>query len=269
VLSLSVLKEALSYVRQAVLSALKSAEAEKVIGVGAYGTPSRAIDLVAERAFVEYMKQHNVRCTILSEESGVLDINGGGDLIVLDPLDGTLNALRGIPMFTSSIAVASGGDFKDIYASVVMNLLTGDLYYAKKGEGAFLNGRRIHPSSINRLEDAIIDFPLNIMKVPWYLQMIAPVMRRTAHVRFLGSVSLSICLVASGALDGFVDLRGLLRIVDIAGATFIAKEAGCLLDDGKGEGFNPELSIKTRTSVIVACNRYLLEQILSLLSFKK
>ena len=110
------------------------------VGLGADGTATKFIDRLAENTALDLINKSKVKVNVLSEEAGFID-NGGKYTFVLDPLDGTRNAYRGIPFYSVSIGVGKKC-INDIEYGIVKNIPTGDVYTAEKGFGAFLNGKR-------------------------------------------------------------------------------------------------------------------------------
>ena len=107
-------------------------ERGKKVAMGADGTDTSYIDKVAEDAILEFMDQKDVQANLLSEEVGFVDRGFDDDVLVIDPVDGTYNASRGIPFF--SISVARGNKIlADLTEGLVMNMVSGDIYYAEKG----------------------------------------------------------------------------------------------------------------------------------------
>ncbi|TLZ88847.1 MAG: sugar kinase, partial [Methanobacteriota archaeon] len=114
----------------------------EVLGRGADGAPSTRIDRVAEAAVLRVLDYEDARLNVLSEEAGFVD-RGGDATLVLDPIDGTHNALRGVPAYSVSMAIGQS-HLADIEEGLVRDLVSGATYYAAKGHGAKLNGRPIH-----------------------------------------------------------------------------------------------------------------------------
>src|SRR4051812_38247060 len=111
-------------------------ERERVIGTGEGGDETTAIDKAAEDAIIGRFRATGA--SIVSEEVGVLE--GSDTLLVIDPIDGSLNAKRGIPFFSLSIAVADGRTMGDVHFGFVHDFGSGEEWTAMRGEGAFLNG---------------------------------------------------------------------------------------------------------------------------------
>ena len=106
----------------------------ETVGKGADGAPTARIDAVAERAVLEHLERSRVEVNVLSEEAGWID-RGAVATLVVDPIDGTHNAIRGVPAYATSIALARSS-LRDVEAGVVRNLVTGHTYFAERGKGA-------------------------------------------------------------------------------------------------------------------------------------
>jgi myo-inositol-1(or 4)-monophosphatase len=113
------------------------------IGIGASGDKTYRIDKVAEDLILSGLNASGEALTVISEEIGVIDIKGGGRKVLIDPIDGSRNAVSGIPFYCTSIAVVDGNTVGDIGLAYVVNLINGDEFWAERGDGAFLNEERI------------------------------------------------------------------------------------------------------------------------------
>src|SRR4030042_506314 len=111
------------------------------IGIGADGTPTKYIDKLAEDVALALLKKSDLKVNLLSEEAGFVDY-GGKYTFVLDPVDGTRNAYRGIPFYAVSLAVGKSR-MSDVEYAIVKNIPTGDTFISEKGHGAFYNKKRI------------------------------------------------------------------------------------------------------------------------------
>jgi len=224
----------------------------EVVGRGADGAPSTRIDQVAERTVLRVLDYEGAALDVLSEEAGFVD-RGGKATLVLDPIDGTHNAIRGIPAYSVSLAI--GHDrLSDVQEALVRDLVSGATYYAAKGGGAFLNARPIHVHPVD-LEDLVFSVYLGSNAAPDAAR-IAGLARR---VRALGVASLDLCLVARGAADLYYMHSAMqdskLRPVDIAGATLIVREAGGLVLDLTGQELDLPLTTTARTDLVAVGDR--------------
>lgn len=219
----------------------------EVMGRGADGAPSLRIDRVAESAALRLIERERVPLDILTEEAGSIRRDGEATL-VLDPIDGTHNAVRGIPFYAVSIAIGRdtlGG----VEEGLVRDLVSGGTYYAAKGRGATFNGKPIRVRPFNPDESvASIYIGTNAHADS------ALVAGRIRRARSLGSAALELCLVARGASDMYYLHSAVraaeLRVVDIAAGVLIVREAGGHVDDLQGRKLDMPLTLEARTNLV-------------------
>ena len=225
------------------------------VGIGADGTVTKYIDKIAEDAALNVINKSKVKVNLLSEEVGFID-NKAKYTFILDPVDGTRNAYRGIPFYSVSLAIGKS-KISDIQYGIVKNIPTGDVFIAEKNHGAFYNKNQIYTPEI---PDKELLFSLslgnNYDKVTYALA-------KEEKIRSLGSASLEMCMVAIGALDSYVIGKEYLRVVDIAASTLILREAGGVVKDIFGKELDMGLNLDERTSVVAACNEELVAKIIS------
>ncbi len=262
---LRTLIEACSRVRSEVSKLTGRAEAYEPYGVGAGGDISRKIDMVAEKAAINTLKEHGMNCTVIAEESGTVDLSNGrpSGYVVLDAVDGTTNALRGLPFYCCSIGFADAYRLSAMKYAVVMDLYSGDVYSASKGNGAFVNGARMHVSTEAKEKGNYV-VGMNVSGVtPERIEKLKPVMSRSNHVRHFGANALELCIFARGLMDAFIDLRDKIRITDMAAAYLIVKEAGGILISPNGKDLDSDLDLRSKISFIAATNKNALNDILN------
>ncbi len=146
---LSACNEMAVLVRENIRPLVGSPAGGQVIRMGADHTPTEKIDQVAEDCVIGYIREHNLCSVLISEESGRLSIDGGKGTIFLDPVDGTYNAVTGIPFYGLSLAWASEGVVQKAF---VQDLATGETFTAIRGKSAHCNGKAIHVSPTVRLD---------------------------------------------------------------------------------------------------------------------
>lgn len=237
--------------RGAVASYRTRAERSVETGQGEGGDMAYVIDRAAEDAIFAELEGLGVPLTAVSEERGELPVNGGGELrVVVDPVDGSLNAKRGLPFACVSIAVASGPRLADVELGWVSEIAPAGSegaapgsardWWALRGEGAWLDGERLA-----RLEPG----PLEVLGLETVrarlLADAAPaiVAADARRLRALGSVALSLCHVAAGHLDAMVTLRA-VRSVDVAAAQLVVTECGGTVAFPGGDAL--DLSMRSR-----------------------
>ncbi|HII91429.1 MAG TPA: bifunctional fructose-bisphosphatase/inositol-phosphate phosphatase [Methanosarcina sp.] len=235
-------------------------DAGSFICMGADGTPTTKIDLAAEDAIVEVLKEDGRSMRIISEELGELVLGDSPEFsVVLDPLDGTYNSTVGIPFYSVSLAISSH-DLSDLRFGYVSNLALREEYYAEAGKGAYLNGKKIKASvnsELNKLCVSVYGYRQNVERT-------RKIYRSVRRVRLFGSVALELCYVASGRLDAFVDVRNALRVTDVAAGQLILAEAGGIVTDGYGNSLRLPDNVTARVEM-VASNGHVHEKLLKLL----
>lgn len=232
-------------------------DAGEAVGRGADGAPTARIDAVAERAVLDRLSSRGATANVFSEEAGWID-RGGDAVVVLDPIDGTHNAIRGIPAYATSLALGRSA-LSHVEAGVVRNLVTRQTYYAERGKGATLDGRPIHVRPFNP-KDTVFDVYFGENAAPKAAEVAATARR----VRNLGAASLDLCLVAQGAADLYYmnsAARARLRIVDIAAGVFIVRQAGGEVVDLDQRTLELPLDANARTNLIAFGDRQALEWI--------
>lgn len=243
---IDILKEISNSVDNEIEKFYGSGEGSKVIKNGADGTLTYGIDQIAENVIVDFVETNDLACNILSEECGYIDRNQDKTLIV-DPIDGTFNALNKIPFFSVSLAI-SNNDLSDIEYGVVKNLATKDLYYCKKGDGVYKNGKLLRVKEEGNKKLAIMNFDYDSKDI------ILSAIKDMRRIRTFGCASLEMLLVAEGIADLFLYImkNGMLRNVDIAASTLMVREAGDMVLDGKGNIFEMPISLTERKNVVAA-----------------
>jgi myo-inositol-1(or 4)-monophosphatase len=197
------------------------AEREPIVGHGEGGDETTAIDAAAEAVILDRFRGRDA--TIVSEEAG---IEGSGRwTVVVDPIDGSMNAKRGIPFFSLSIAVADGDTMDDVVLGYVHDFGSGEEWTATRGGGALLNGRPIVERPKDELE--ILSFEATTTA---YVSENAARFDGIAHrLRVMGSLAITLCHLAAGRVDGVVSLKP-ARAVDIAAAQLLVREQGLAIE---------------------------------------
>jgi len=200
----------------------------EVVKMGADRTPTKKIDQVAEDVVLRFLQENALCSLLISEEAGKVEMDCGKGTIFLDPVDGTFNAVAGIPFFALSIAYAEGGIMQKGF---VRNLATGETFTAERGGSAFCNNRKIAVSGISRLDKCAISVYGRKFD-PTCVMQLGQKIRRW---RLLGASALELCYVGAGRIDAFIDLRGTLRVTDAAAGMLVCSEAGGTVTDLDGD----------------------------------
>ena len=185
------------------------------------------VDLASENEIIRVLKSAYPNHAFLGEESGLT--HQADDIWIIDPLDGTTNFLHGFPQYCVSIALQQKGE---ITQAVIYDPNRNDLFTATKGQGAYLNQKRIRVSNKSKLKESILGtgFPFrDFQHLSIYLKIFEEVVRSTSGVRRPGSAALDLAYVAAGWFDGFFEIN--LSKWDIAAGGLIVTEAGGIVSD--------------------------------------
>ena len=183
-----------------------------------------AADLRSEQILKRELGKARPDYGLLFEEGGGSAGKDASNRWVVDPLDGTLNFLHGIPHFAISIGAERDGE---PYAGVIYNPVTDELYWAEKGKGAHLNDRRLRVSARRKIEEALVGTGAPFLghgDHPIFLARAKAVMAATAGLRRMGAAALDLAYVAAGRLDGFWEEP--LNPWDICAGIVLVREAG-------------------------------------------
>jgi myo-inositol-1(or 4)-monophosphatase len=254
--------------RKEILAFYGSPDAAIEFGTGAGGDAMKKIDLVAEKTLIEVLEKNEASCILISEETGTKEIGPqpSESYVTTDPLDGTTNALRGIPFMATAIAVSRTPYLKDVEIAFVTDIFHNITYSAQRGRGAFRNGEKIKPSQTSSLEEAVIGIDFNTLGMVELVSKLEEVLTRTKHLRHLGANALEICYVADGKTDAFIDIRGKLRVTDVAASYLMTLEAGGIMVTPEGTELDAPLSATQRVSFIAAANKGIYEKIMKFLA---
>ena len=203
------------------------AEREPVLRRGEGGDDTTAIDQAAEDAVVARLAALDRDFVLVSEELGMRTFGDGGDLrIVVDPIDGSINAKRGIPFFCFSLAVAEGATMDDVGFGYLYDFGTGEEWTAERGRGAFLDGE---PLAGPGPKDSIEILSFEGTTTHAIAERITGLLDSVGRVRVMGSLALTLCYVAAGRVDAACSLKP-ARSVDIAAAQLLVRECGFAIE---------------------------------------
>jgi myo-inositol-1(or 4)-monophosphatase len=199
---------------------------------GEGGDRTLLIDEAAEDlvfAQLERLHAQGVNFTAVSEERGTVDFGGGDTVVVIDPIDGSLNAKRGLPHHAVSIAVAEGPTMADVVFGFVQDFGPDEEWVAYRGHGARLNGMPLDATlGERRVGDRLEVVGVESADPRWVVASADALAEVSHRIRAIGTMASAICQVAGARFDGMVSLRN-CRAVDAAAAQLIAREAGALV----------------------------------------
>jgi myo-inositol-1(or 4)-monophosphatase len=258
---LATCRAAVEDVRVVLTKLPRRVDREPVLGTGMGGDDTTAIDAAVEKTVVARFDATGEDFTLVSEELGV---RGGGDTwIVLDPIDGSINAKRGLPFFSLSVAVAEGGTMNDVVFGYVYDFGSGEEWTAERGAGARLNGDFLDGDPP---KDRIELLALEATRTDLVAKHTPPLVGFVHRLRIFGSLAISLCHLADGRVDGVCSLKP-ARSVDIAAAQLLVRERGLAIDlpDRPPFGSAP-LDLEGRSRVVAAGTDELCAQIAAALS---
>jgi myo-inositol-1(or 4)-monophosphatase len=243
------------------------AEREPVVGAGMGGDETTAIDSAVERAIVarlERAHEKGAEFTLVSEELGERRFgDGAGQWVVLDPIDGSLNAKRGVKFFSLSLAVADGPAMRDVRFGFVYDFGAGEEWTAARGEGARLDGR---PLDGDLPKNAIEILSFEATRTSFVADKAAAMVGIAHRIRIMGSLALSLCHLAAGRVDAVCSLKP-ARAVDIAAAQLLVRERGLAIDLFESPPFEgAPLDVEARSRVVAASTPELCARLAAALS---
>lgn len=219
--------EIVAGMRQMLTAHPRYADRKVEVGRGAGGDNTLVIDELAENAAFDVIervaRERDASFTVVSEERGVVDLGASGVRVIVDPIDGSLNAKRVGQSFSLSLAVATGETIADVFYGFVYDFGSGEQWTARRGEGAWLGERRLERDEAgNDLEVVGIESAKPKFLTP---QLLEAFDGRVQRIRSIGSIALTLCQVAAARFDGMLSLRA-CRSVDAAAGQLIVREAG-------------------------------------------
>ena len=227
-------------------------EREPVLRAGEGGDDTTAIDAAAEEAVVGRLDALGLDLTLVSEELGIRSFGSGGSLrVVVDPIDGSVNAKRGIPFFSLSLAVADGATMDDVTFGFVYDFGAREEWVAERGRGTFLDGAPLTgPGPKDTIE--ILSLEGTTTQA---IGLAVPGLLGVAHrVRVMGSLALSLCHLAAGRVDAVCCLKP-ARSIDIAAAQLLVRERGLAIELFEDPPFGrAPLDLGQRSRIVAAGN---------------
>lgn len=234
------------------------------LGKGASGDKTFPIDKKAENIIISSLEALKEPLNIISEEYGYKEISGGGRHVLIDPIDGSKNAITGIPFYCSSIAVADDKTIGSISLAYVINLLTGDEFWAESGMGAFFNGERIY----SQMDDLFYLVAYEAQSPKKDIPQIIKLLSAARRTRCLGATALDLALVAYGSVSVFISPAP-SRSFDFGAGWLLVKEAGGVCTDLNGYHINDTpIGIQKTVPLLASGNKSLHEKALKLLRYQ-
>jgi len=237
------------------------------LGIGAGGDRTVELDRLAEEAALAELARFASAghpCSVLSEEAGPVDLGAEYPRVILDPVDGSLNAKQGLPLAAVMLSLLEGPTVGALRLGWVVNLFSGEQWHVVRGGGAFRNGAPISPLASRGRPGRV--GVLGIESSPRDLFKIQPLIERASKVRLFGSMALSLAHTASGGIELFAaPIRA--RIFDLTAGLLMVAEAGGTITDLEGRPLEEAIvGLDTRTTLLGSADPALHELALQVLS---
>jgi myo-inositol-1(or 4)-monophosphatase len=238
-------------IRQVLVDLPSRAEREPVLATGVGGDETTAIDDAAERAVVarlEELHRQGHEFTLVSEELGERSFGSSETRVVVDPIDGSVNAKRGLRHFSLSVAVSDGPSFGDVVFGYVYDFGSGEEWTATRGGGAQLDGRPLGDVKPKEPVEILAAEGTESTSVADKAVVLADYAYR---LRIMGSLALALCQLAAGRLDAVCSLRA-ARAVDVAAAQLVVRECGLAIGFAGGAPWDSAPLDTAPQSLVVA-----------------
>ncbi len=262
---LKTLSDAVSAAKTSILNNLDQA-AEHTGDVNPYGDKTLLLDVMAEDEIIAVLQSSDTDFAILSEEKGFIKTDKKPEYLALvDPIDGSANLKRGIPLVSVGIAIVPYMDVMtsdDAEISIIDSVFTDETYIAIKGKGVTRNGKKVKVSEPIDLENAIISYDTKRTFDASFVESSVRTIKAVHDTRRTASNLLDLCWTAAGFLDGMVDMRNMLPIIHLCG-THMVFEAGGYVIGMDGNRFSTSLDPDVMMNFVAASNGNLARQILN------
>jgi myo-inositol-1(or 4)-monophosphatase len=242
-------------VRQATAELLGTEAGREELGVGAGGDRTVELDRLAEEAALAELGRFAAAghpCSVLSEEAGLVDLGAPSPLVILDPVDGSVNAKQGLPLTAVMISLVDGPTVADVRVGWTLNLISGERWHAVRGAGAYREGRRIAPlppASPRPGRRARIEV-LGLESRPRDLCRLQPLFDRSSKIRILGSMALLLAHGAAGGIEVFA-VPFQARIFDMTAGLLMVDEVGGVVTDLEGRSLrDAAVGLDSRTTLL-------------------
>ncbi|MGQ4871018.1 MAG: inositol monophosphatase family protein [Candidatus Thorarchaeota archaeon] len=263
---LGLIKDAAEAAVRAVTTGLDHA-ADRTGTENPFGDKTLVIDKEAEAAVIEVIQSSSTPMRIMSEELGILEPEGRAEYIaIVDPIDGSANIERGIPLCSVGIALVPAVEkpfMHDVEMSVIKSFFTDETYVAISGRGVTKNGKRVTVAPEVTASGAIISYDTKKSWDPAFGNASHRTLGGVRDMRRTGSNLLDLCWTAAGSLDAMVDLRNMLPIVHVMG-THMVTEAGGVVIGQDGRPLDLPIDMRYRMSFVAASNQRLARELLGL-----
>ncbi|MFW9832570.1 MAG: inositol monophosphatase family protein [Candidatus Thorarchaeota archaeon] len=260
-----ILQDAIESAKRLVLENIEIAS-ERTGNLNPYGDKTLLLDERAEDAILNVLSTSDTTFEILTEEKGFIKYEGKPEyLAIIDPIDGSANLERGIPLASIGISAVPYSEVMtsdDAEVSIIDSIFTDETYIAVTGRGVTRNGMHVKPADPVELKNAIISYDLKKTWDSEYMDKSLRTIKAVHDTRRTATNLLDLCWTAAGFLDGMVDLRDMLPIIHLCG-THMVFEAGGFVLDQNGSRFHGKLEPNKMMNFVAASNETLAREILA------
>jgi len=262
---MQVLRGAVEAAKRNVLNNLDLAT-EQTGTLNPFGDRTLLLDQRAEDIIVGVLRESGMQFDILTEERGVIKAERNPEfLAIVDPIDGSANLEREIPLCSIGISAIPFSDTMttdDVTLSIIDSIFTDETYVATKSQGVKKNGKSVRPRKSTSIENAIISYDTKRKWEGQFAEASCRTLTSVYDMRRSASNLLDLCWTAAGSLDAMVDLRDMLPIVHVCG-THMVLEAGGVVLDKNGSHFTVPIDMNAKMSFVAASTDELAKEILS------
>jgi len=238
-------------VRAATAPLLGTVEGRAELSVGAGGDRTIELDRLAEEAALDELARFAASghpCSVLSEEAGLVDLGADSPRVLLDPLDGSVNAKQGLPLTAVMCSLVDGPTQADVRVGWALNLISGERWHAVRGAGAYRNGSRLSPLPPAARPGRI--GVLGIESQPRHLGRLQPLVERASKIRMLGSMALALAHTSAGGIEVFASPIQ-ARIFDMTAGLLMLEEVGGMGTDLEGRSLRDAVvGLESRTTLL-------------------
>ena len=261
---LNVLENAFDAAERVAKKLQLTGKASQPISYGAFGDLTYQIDKDVETAILEVIKTHFPDSLIISEETGLIGDFNGHPLILIDPVDGSTNAHRNVPFYSSAITIVDGYKFSDVVSAGVADLVNSDRIISNGNGQVLFNGIPVKSSSTEKLDEAYINVNIHAQDINSEAGWLISLLQKIRYPRFLGSAALETAYVAIGRSNAFIQIVPNLRTFDCIGALFLVNIAGGWVEFLNTDINTVDLRKPERFAYIASCNYALGKKLLSM-----